>query len=143
MDRVRSGNHSPRRHYVPYYIGNLFGHARFNRSNGPENSSYDPRRFFRADGKRNGTGSTASTGVFEERNSTSSAASADSCKERNGASSAASADGCKERDGASSAASADVDSKERNGTSSAASAESSNGLVSNSTQDKIRVRPGR
>jgi hypothetical protein len=129
---VRSGNHSPRRHYVPYFIGNLSGHARFNWSNGPKNSSNRPRRFFRVDGQRNGTGSAASADNGEERDGTSSAASADNGEERDGTSSAASADDGEERNSTSSAASAD-DGEERNSTSSAASADGSdlsNALVS-------------
>ena len=82
MDRVRSGNHSPRRHYVPYFIGNRSSIARFNWSDGPQNSSNHPRRFFRVDGQRYGASSadtleerhgTGSPDTMEERHSTSSA----------------------------------------------------------------------
>jgi len=79
MDRVRSGNHSPRRRYVPYFIGNCSSIARFNWSDGPQNSSNHPRRFFRVDGQRNGANSadaleewygTDSADTLEERNGT-------------------------------------------------------------------------
>ena len=82
MDRVRSGNHFPRRHYVPYFYSNRSGHARFNRSNGLKNSSNHPRRFFRVDGQRYGANpadaleewyGTDSADALEERNGTDSA----------------------------------------------------------------------
>jgi hypothetical protein len=79
---VRSGKYSPRRHYVPYFIGNRSGHARFNRSDGPKNSNYDPRRFFRVDGQRYGANSAD---TLEKRHSTD---SADALEERDGTNSA-------------------------------------------------------
>jgi hypothetical protein len=79
---VRSGNHFPRRHYVPYFYSNRSSHARFNWSDGLKDSGYDSRRFFRVDGQRYGASSadtleerhgTGSPDALEERHSTSSA----------------------------------------------------------------------
>lgn len=90
---MRSGKYSPRRHYVTYFIGNRSGHARFDWSDGPQNSTNHPRRFFRVDGQRYGASSadtleerhgTGSANALEERHSTSSADSL----ERHGTSSA-------------------------------------------------------
>jgi len=81
MDRVRSGN-NPRRHYVPYLIGNHSGHARFNWSNGLKNSSNHPRRFVRVSGQRYGA---SSADTLEERHGT---GTADAVEEWHGASSA-------------------------------------------------------
>jgi len=120
MDRVRSGKVIPWRHYVPYFICNRSGHARFNRSDGPKNSSNHPRRFFRVDGQRDGANSAAPADGFEERDGTNSATPADGFEERNGANSAASADDFEKREGTNSAAPAD-DCEERDGTNSAAS----------------------
>ena len=79
---MRSGNHFPRRHYVPYFYSNRSGHARFNWSDGPKNSSYDPRRFFRVDGQRYGA---SSADTLEERHGT---GSPDSLEKRHSTSTA-------------------------------------------------------
>jgi len=79
-DRVRSGKNSPRRHYVPNFIGNRSSIARFNRSDGPQNSSNHPRRLFRVDGQRYGA---SSADTLEERHGT---GSADALEKRHGTS---------------------------------------------------------
>ena len=81
MDRVRPGV-TPRRHYVPYFIGSRAGHDGFSRSDGSENSSNGARRWFRVDGQRYGT---SSADTLEKRLGTS---SADALEERHGTSSA-------------------------------------------------------
>jgi len=75
---VRSGKYSPGGLYVPYFIGNLFGHARSNWSDGPKDSSNHPRRFFRVDGKRYGSDSADTVEEWHGANS------ADALEERYG-----------------------------------------------------------